>query len=135
MLELLREGWDALFRRHLSLTIILILFVVCMMSALSTGFWLPARLSYVILLGVPIAYFWAKANTRNLDVTTERLVDRLQEGQEFIERITVKNQSWWAKLWLEVDDPSDMPGHKARRIIALGPRESRTWKVTTLCQR
>jgi uncharacterized protein (DUF58 family) len=135
MLELLREGWNVLFRRHLSLTVISVLFFVCFTTSMSTGFWLPARLSYIILLGVPIAFFWARANARNLDVTTERLVDRLQEGQDFIERITVKNQSWWAKLWLEVDDPSDMPGHKARRIIALGPRESRTWKVTTPCQR
>ncbi len=67
----------------------------------------------MILLGVPIAYFWAKANARNLEVTTERPVDRLQEGQDFVERITVKNQSWFTKLWLEVEDPSDMPGHNA----------------------
>jgi uncharacterized protein (DUF58 family) len=87
------------------------------------------------MFGVPIAYFWAKANARNLAVATERLVDRLQEGQEFTERITVKNESWFTKLWLEVDDPSDMPGHNARRIITLGPRESHSWKTSTLCQR
>src|SRR5688572_28393355 len=96
-----------------------VIFFVCLISALSTGFWLPARLAYVLLLGVPIAYFWAKANSLNLDETTERLLDRLQEGQEFQERITVKNLSWFTKLWLEVDDPSDMPGHVARQIITL----------------
>jgi uncharacterized protein (DUF58 family) len=135
VLELLREAWDTLFRRHLSLTVISIIFFICLTSALSTGFWLPARLSYVVLFGVPIAYFWAKANCRNLEVSTERPVDRLQEGQEFQERITVKNLSWFTKLWLEVDDPCDMPGHSARQVISLGPRESRTWKTTTVCRR
>ena len=38
------------------------------------------------------------------------------------------------KLWLEVDDPSDMPGHTARQVITLGPRESRTWRTTTTCR-
>jgi uncharacterized protein (DUF58 family) len=135
MLELLREGWDVLIRRHLSLTAIGCIFFICVVSALSTGFWLPTRLAYVIALGIPISYFWANQNTKKLEVTTERLQDRLQEGQEFSERITVKNQGWFTKLWLEVDDPSDMPGHLARQIISLGPRESRTWKTSTLCRR
>ena len=135
MLELLREAWHTFFRRHLSLTVIAVIFFICLLSALSTGFWLPARLSYIALFGVPLAYFWAKANSRNLDVTTERLVDRLQEGQEFQERITVKNLSWFTKLWLEVEDPSDLPGHNARRVITLGPRESQTWRTGILCQR
>ena len=135
MFGFFRQVWDTYFRRRLSLTVITILFFICLLSALSTGFWLPARLAYVILIGVPIAYFWAKANSRNLDVTTERLMDRLQEGQEYQEQITVKNRSWWAKLWLEVDDPSDLPGHVSKRIITLGPRESRTWRLSTLCRR
>src|SRR5688572_12222644 len=120
---MLREAWTFFVRRHLSLTLIAIIFFICVISALSTGFWLPTRLAYVILFGVPIAYFWAKANTRNLQVTTERPMDRLQEGQEFEERITVKNLGWFTKLWLEVTDPSDLPGHVARSILSLGPRE------------
>jgi len=134
VLELLREGWEVLFKRHLSLTVLGVIFFVCLSSALSTGFWLPARLAYVILLGLPVAYFWARANTRDLQVSVERPLDRLQEGQEFQERITVKNTSWLTKLWLEVDDPSDMPGHTARQVITLGPRESRTWRTTTTCR-
>ncbi len=82
-----------------------------------------------------LAYFWARANARNLEVTIERPVDRLQEGQELVERITVKNNGWLTKLWLEVSEPSDMPGHDPGRIITLGPRESRTWRTNTYCQR
>ena len=89
-----------------------------MLSALGTGYWLPTRLAYVIFFGVPIAYFWAKANTRNLSVVVERPNDRLQEGSEFSERITVKNNGWFTKLWLEVEDPSDMPGYTGKQVRA-----------------
>jgi uncharacterized protein (DUF58 family) len=128
-------AWDFFIRRHLSLTVIGVLFFVCLVSALSTGFWLPARLAYVILIGIPIAYFWAKANTRDIEVITERPLDRLQEGHQFSERITVRNKGWFTKLWLEVEDPSTLPGHSARRIITLGPRETKSWKTQTVCKR
>ena len=131
----LKRGFDTYVRRRFSLTAIVIIFWICLLAALSTGYWLPARLAWVIFFGVPGAYFWAKANTRNLQVSVERPLDRLQEGQLYEERITVKNIGWFAKLWLEVVDPSDMPGHKSRRIISLGPRESRTWKTTAQCER
>ena len=135
MFDFLRRSWDALFRRHFSLTAIAIIFSICMLSSLATGFWLPARLAYVVLFGVPIAFFWAKANSGNLEVSVERPNDRLQEGQTFEERIRVKNTSWLAKLWLEVEDPSDIPGHVSRQIVSLGPRASTTWKTSTQCDR
>jgi uncharacterized protein (DUF58 family) len=134
VIELAKEGYDLLIRRHLSLTVIGVIFIICMMSSMSTGFWLPARLSYVIFFGVLLAYFWARFNSRNLQVTVERPQDRLQEGQEFVERITVKNTSWLSKLWLEVSEPSDMPGHNPGRVITLGPRESRAWRTNTFCE-
>ncbi len=134
-MDSLKRGFDTYFRRRFSLTAIVIIFWVCLLAALATGYWLPARLAYVILFGVPVAYFWAKENTKHLTVTVERPQDRLQEGQIFEERLTVKNESWFAKLWLEVEDPSDMPNHVSRRIISLGPRESRGWKTSEICER
>jgi uncharacterized protein (DUF58 family) len=86
------------------------------------------------MFGVPLAFLWARMNSRNLIVTVERPVDRLQEGQEFYERITVKNNSWLGKLWLEVDDPCDMPGYNAKQVLTLGPRESRSWRSGALCR-
>ena len=133
-METLRRGWAFFGRKHLSLTLITIIFAVCLLAALATGYWLPTRLAYVILFGVPLAWVWARLNTRGLQVTVERPVDRLQEGNEFYERITVKNNSWLGKLWLEVDDPCDMPGYNAKQILTLGPRESRTWRVNSLCR-
>jgi uncharacterized protein (DUF58 family) len=135
VLDLVREAWDFFIRRHLSLTVIGCIFSICVISALSTGFWLPTRLAYIIALAIPITYYWAKANRNNLEVSTDRPVDRLQEGQDFVEHITVKNKGWFTKLWLEVEDSTTIPGHNAKRIITLGPRESKTWRTTTTCTR
>ena len=134
MLETLRDGWDFFGRKHLSLTLISLIFAICLLAALATGYWLPTRLAYVILFGLPLAWLWARMNARGLQVTVERPVDRLQVGQEFYERITIKNNSWLGKLWLEVDDPCDMPGYNAKQVLTLGPRESRSWRMNTLCR-
>jgi uncharacterized protein (DUF58 family) len=103
--------------------------------ALSTGFWLTWRLAYAVIIGVPIAYAWSRLNLRGIEVEPDRHIDRLQEGAEFEERITVRNSSWWAKVWLEVDDPSEMPGHNARRVVTVPSRGTKTWRIRSTVRR
>ncbi len=124
-----------LFIERRSLTIVVILFALALFVALSNGFWLMSRLANVILIAIPLAYVWTRINLNNLEVTVERPIDRLQEGNDFEERITVVNRSWFTKLWLEVEDPSDLPGHSAKRIISLGPKQRRTWRTVSRCGR
>ena len=124
-----------LFVRHRSLTLLSIVFWVTITIAYSDGFWLAARLANVILLTIPLAYVWARLNLRGLAVDVERPQDRLQEGGEFEERITVTNRSWFTKLWLEVEGLSDLPGHHSRRVISLAPRATRSWRSVSTCTR
>ncbi|OGO49353.1 MAG: hypothetical protein A2148_00125 [Chloroflexi bacterium RBG_16_68_14] len=117
------------------MTVLTVLFFVALIGAFSTGFWLVSRLANLIVVGVPIAYLWAWLNLRGLEVAVERPVDRLQEGNDFEERITVVNHGWFTKLWLEVEDLSDLPGHRARRVIGLGPHARRSWRTVSPCTR
>ena len=134
MRTLLRLG-RFLFVRHRTLSIVVFLFFFSLIVAFANGFWLMSRLANALLVALPIAYVWARLNLSGLEVTVERPVDRLQEGTYFEERITVVNQSWITKLWLEIEDASDLPGHVAKRVISLGPRGQRSWRVTSLCTR
>jgi uncharacterized protein (DUF58 family) len=127
--------YDFYFVRHRALTAASVIFVVALVCGFATGFWLLFRLAYVVVVAVPLSYLWARLNLWGLDVTVERRVDRLQEGQSTEDRITVRNRSWVYKLWLEVDDPSDLPGRAVKRVIALGPWRSRSWRVSTVCTR
>jgi uncharacterized protein (DUF58 family) len=103
--------------------------------AISTGFWLTWRLVYAAILGVPIAWGWSRLNLVGLTVVADRSADRLQEGGEFYERITVTNRSWLTKVWLEIDDPSEMPGHAARRIVTVPARGASTFSVRSTIRR
>ncbi len=118
-----------IFIENRSLTAVVILWLVCIVVALSTGFWLTWRLAYVAMIGVPLAYAWSRLNLSGIDVAPDRSADRLQEGSVFEERITIKNRNWLAKIWLEVDDPSDMPGHHARRVVTVPAKGQKTWRI------
>src|SRR5262249_46710348 len=103
--------------------------------AFATGFWLLFRLTYVLAIAVPLSYLWARFNVGGLEVSVQRTVDRAQVGQYAEERITVRNPSWFPRIWLEVDDPSELPGATPRRVITLGARRRTSWKTDTLLTR
>jgi uncharacterized protein (DUF58 family) len=119
------------FHVQRSVLVIILLLALCVGFALATGFWLLDRLAYVLLAAIPLCYLWARFNVSSLDVSTERLLDRAQVGQTTDERISVRNGSILPKIWLEVDDPSTLPGHGAGRVITLGGRQRRTWRSQT----
>ncbi len=124
-----------IFVENRSLTAVVILWFACIVIALSTGFWLTWRLAYVTMIGVPISYIWSRLNLSGIDVIPDRSADRLQEGAVFEERITIKNRNWLAKIWLEVDDPSEMPGHQARRVVTVPAKGQKTWRIRSTVSR
>ncbi len=123
------------FVTNRSLTAVGILSVVCTFIAISTGFWLTWRLIYVGVVGVPVAYVWSRLNLTALEVVPDRSTDRLQEGGQYEERITIRNRGWWPRIWLEVDDPSEMPGHEARRVVTVGARGRASWRIRSTIRR
>lgn len=116
-------------RRTLSLVLVILL--ACVFVAFATGFWLLFRLVYVIALALPLAWLFAYWSTRNLQASADRRTARAQVGQEALEIIEVRNTTFLPKIWLEVEDPSDLPGHRSRRVVSIPPRRSRNWIVTT----
>ncbi len=121
----------ALRPEHRTLTLVVFLLLLCAFVAFGTGFWLLFRVTYVLALAIPAAWLIAWYNTRHLTVTVDRRTDRGQVGQEALEIIEIKNSFWLPKLWLDVEDPSDLPGHRSRRVVIVPPRRSRNWMVET----
>jgi uncharacterized protein (DUF58 family) len=57
-------------------------------------------------------------------------------GKVVEERFTVRNTGFFPKLWLEVRDLSDLPGHYASQVVStLRPFRQRGWTVKTTCRR
>lgn len=128
MIRLLRA---ALARERRTLTILLVLLVFSAFWAMASGFWLVFRLTYVLAFLIPTSFLVAWLNSRGLEAVADRKTDRGQVGQEAHEIIEVRNRSFLPKVWLEVDDPSQLPGHQAKRVVVIPPRRSRSWIVET----
>ncbi len=79
-----------------------------------TGHWMFYRAAYVIGGLIPLCFLWARIQSRGLEVHVERTTDRLQVGQQAETTIRLKSHSAWTKLWLEVEDETNMPGAQPR---------------------
>jgi uncharacterized protein (DUF58 family) len=93
------------------------------------------KLFFVLLGLLVVSFVWSRLSLRGLTVTRWTATDRAQVGDLLVERVRVENTSRFAKLWLEVLDHSELPGHRLSRVIHLGPRDSANWKAQTWCTR
>ncbi len=116
--------------------IIFLLLPALAIPALLTGQEFLYRLLYLFLIIIALSFLWVRSNVRNVEV--ERLLrsGRAQVGGMVEERIFLRNRGRWPKLWLEVRDHSDLPGHEVGRLIPHLPGyRERSWLVKTPCYR
>jgi len=98
--------------------------------------WRPLDQLLVVSVAVlAVAYLWSKVSLRGIVISRRIPSDRAQVGLTVLDEITVRNRSWFGKLWLEVRDHSSLPQHAASRVINLGPRKSSDWVAQTTCAR
>lgn len=91
---------------------------------------------FFTLIGLlAVAWIWSWTSLRGIVVSRDTKADRAQVGQPFVERVRVQNQSRLSKLWVEVIDHSELPGHQVSRVVNLGAHDSNRWRVETTCAR
>lgn len=116
--------------------IVLFLLVVSLIGALVTGRDLFYNLLYLWLLLTLVAALWTWTSLGQVRLVRHTRTLRAQVGQLFEERLSIHNDSRLPKLWLEVRDHSDLPGHEASLVVAsLDAGQERAWVVRTLCLR
>ncbi len=92
-------------------------------------------LAYVMTAVLIGSWIWARINLMALDVRREARQHQVQMGNTFEEVFTVRNRSFWPKLWLEVRDHSTLPGHQAAAVVGLRSGKAKRWRVRTVCRR
>lgn len=113
--------------------LILLLAGASYLAAQTTGQRLFFHLSY-ILAGLPlVALAWTLFNLYGLRIEREHASLRASVGESTRERITIENRWWLPKLWIELQDESDLPNHEPGFVAYLGPRETTRWTTRTLC--
>jgi uncharacterized protein (DUF58 family) len=110
------------------------LWLFIFITALSGGWSVMFKLSYLLLLLFLAGWLWARFSVRSLAVRREPLTVRAQVGSELEERITVENTNWLPKPALEVHAWSSLPGHELQAYASLGPEDEHTWTLRTPCR-
>lgn len=112
----------------------LLLAILALVGGLATGRDILFNLAYLFGLLLIVSFAWAWVNINWLHLSRLTRARRTQVGRPLEERLTVRNTGILPKLWLEVRDFSDVPGHHASQVINnLSPRTSFSWRVTTIC--
>lgn len=117
-------------------TAVFLMAVLALLGGFITGRGLWFNLAYLLGFLLLISFLWALANINWLHLSRLTRTRRTQVGRPLDERFVVRNTGIIPKLWLEVRDYGDLPGHYSSQVInSLGPRSSFTWRVTTICRR
>lgn len=115
---------------------IFLLWVAAAFFAFASGRELAFNLLYFITGVILVALFWAWLNQRGLVLRRTTRTQRSQVGKYFEETLELVNRSRWPKLWVEVHDFSDLPGHHVSRVVnSLGRGQTSRWQVRTLARR
>ena len=113
-----------------------VLWGLALIFALVSGRDLAFNLLYFVTGVIAVALLWAWANQRGLLLKRATKTQRSQVGKYFEETLELINRSRWPKLWVEVHDDSDLPGHHVSRVVnSLGRGSTSRWQVRTLCRR
>ncbi|MEZ4517834.1 MAG: DUF58 domain-containing protein [Chloroflexota bacterium] len=116
-------------------TIVFFLAVASFVAGLLTGRDLLFTIAYLLGLLLIVSFAWAWANLNWLHLSRLTRTRRTQVGRPLEERFTLENTSIIPKLWVEVRDFSSLPDHYASRVVnGLGPHQSFSWRVTTMCR-
>jgi uncharacterized protein (DUF58 family) len=99
---------------------------------------LPSRawIALFFSLGGALAlgYLWTRQLADKITLTREQHYGWVHVGDLLEERFTLRNDSFFPILWLEIDDQSDLPGYTARSVRSLGGQQTLQWRTEGICR-
>jgi len=111
-----------------------VLMILSLLIGLFTGRARFFTLAYLIAGLMVISLFWAWLSVRGIAIGRSTRTRRSQVGRIFRESFKVRNVGLLPKLWLEVRDHSNLPGHRASHVVpTLFTRGTYNWDVETTC--
>lgn len=113
---------------------IYLLLILSLLTGLFTGRAFFFNVAYLLGGMLIIAFLWSWVSVRWISIARKTRARRAQVGRNLDEVFIVRNTAILPKLWLEVRDHSDLPGHRASHVVpALRGRSSYRWYVETPC--
>lgn len=93
------------------------------------------RLSYLIFIIVVVSLVWAFYSVQSFRLERKLLTPHAQVGRIAEERFVATSTGRIGKLWIEILDHGNLPGHAVSRVLsAMSPGVRYTWTVRSLCR-
>ncbi len=110
------------------------MFVVTLAGALYSGKSLWWSFAGALFALIVVSVLWAWMGVNWLRIRRRTLTRVAYAGQTLTEEFIISNLSAIPKLFVEIRDFSDLPGHYASRVVGLiGGNKWRGWKTSTFC--
>jgi uncharacterized protein (DUF58 family) len=107
-----------------------------LLAALAAGEPLFFSLFYLSGSILILSYLWAFLNLHWVRVTRQTRAGHVQAGGFIEEQLTLTNTGPLSKLWIELKDESDLPLHRASRVVStMRSGTQQSWHVRTPCYR
>lgn len=120
--------------QHNRRNIIYVLVVSSVIAAFLTGERLLFSVSYLLLGVLTLSFFWAQIAIRWVRISRRSQTQHARVGKTIEEHFKVRNTAFVPKLWLEVKDHSNLPGHRASQVVpALSGFGEFKWETRTVC--
>lgn len=116
--------------------VLVLVFIASTIGALATGHSLFFTLSYLSGAILLFSFLWAWLNLHWVRVTRQTRANHVQAGGFIEERLMLTNTGPLPKLWIELKDDSNLPLHRASRVVSnLRAKSQQSWHVRTPCYR
>jgi uncharacterized protein (DUF58 family) len=91
------------------------------------------QVAMILAAVLVIALIWSWQSLTGVSVRRSVESDRVQVAQVLVDDLAVSNGGRLGKLWIEVRDRSNLPGHSASRFIGLRGRQTQKWTTQSYC--
>ncbi len=112
---------------------ILLIFILGFLS-ISSGWKVLYVLTYVLTILFVLSWLWARYSLRKMIFRRAVTSGRIQVGEVFDERLMLDNLSILPKLWVQIADGSNLPGHRAGYVASMGGRKRAMWRARSVCK-
>src|SRR5215813_11363532 len=112
----------------------ILLIIVLAFLAVSSGWDVLYRLTYVLVILFMLSWLWARYSLRKLVFRRTAASGRVQVDEIFDERLMLDNLAVIPKLWVQIADGSTLPGHRAGYVATMGGRKRVSWRARTVCR-
>jgi uncharacterized protein (DUF58 family) len=112
-----------------------LLIIACLVTGLFTGRLVFFKVASILTALLFVAMIWSWLAVRWISMGRRTRSRRAQVGNLLEEAFYVHSRAWFPRLWLEIIDHSELPGHRASHVVpAMGIRSTYRWYVQTLCR-